>query len=337
MPKSVRFYETGSADVLRLEEVPQREPKSGEVRIQVQAIGLNRADVMFRTGQYLEQPRFPSPMGIEAAGVVDAVGQGVTNVRIGDKISIATGQSIAEYPTYGESAIVPAASAIPYPANLTPDEAASIWVQYLTAYFAFVDVARVEEGQFVLITAATGGVGLGAIEIVRLLGGVTIATTRSESKREGLLEAGASHVIVSGQEDMVKRVNEITGGKGADVVFDAVAGDTLAALAEAVAWGGNIILYGALEGAQVAYPLWTAFARNFTLNTYMVYLYSGMPILGLQRNEEAFSRAVEFITQNLASRKLKTTIAKTFPLREIREAHRYMEANHQLGKIVVTV
>lgn len=337
MPKIVRFHEIGSADVLQFEDVPLREPKSGEVRIRVQAIGLNRADVMFRRGQYLEQPQFPSPMGIEAAGVVDAIGPGVTNVRTGDRISVATGQSIAGYGTYGEIAMVPAASAIPYPANLSVEEAASIWVQYLTAYFAFVDVANVRPGQSVLITAATGGAGLGAIAIVRLLGGIPIATTRSESKKEGLLKAGAEHVIVASQEDLTKRVKEITGGKGADLIFDSIAGDTLATLAEAIAWGGRIVLYGALEGAQVAYPLWTAFMRNFTLNTYMVYNYAGMPVLGLSRNEEAFSRAVDFITRHLASGKLKPIIAKTFPLREIREAHRYMEANQQLGKIVVTV
>jgi NADPH2:quinone reductase len=337
MPKSVCFYETGTADVLKLEEVPPREPKSGEVRIRVQAIGLNRADVMFRTGQYLENPRFPSSMGIEAAGIVDSVGPGVTNVQIGDRVSIASGQSIAEYPTYGESAIVPAASAIPYAANLTPEEAASIWVQYLTAYFAFVDLAHVQPGQFVLITAASGGAGLGAIEMVRLLGGIAIATTRSQSKKKGLLEVGAGHVIVTSEEDTVKRVAEITGGKGADVIFDPIAGDTLPTLAQAVAWAGRIILYGALEGTQVPYPLWSAFARNFTLNTYIVYNYVGMPILGLQRNEEAFSRAVQFITRNLASGKLKPIIAKTFPLHKIQEAHRYMEANQQLGKVVVTV
>jgi NADPH:quinone reductase len=336
MAKTVRFHEIGPADVLRLEDAPIRDPKPGEVRIRVQAIGLNRADVMFRTGQYLEQPQFPSRIGIEAAGVVDAVGPGVTNVRMGDKISVAVGQSIAEYGTYGESALVPAASAIPYPANLTPEEATSIWVQYLTAYFAFVDVANVRAGQTVLITAASGGAGLGAIEMVRTLGGIPIATTRSESKKARLLKAGAEHVIVTSQEDMTKRVKEITSGKGADVIFDPVAGDTLASLAEAIAWGGRIILYGALEGAQVSYPMWTAFLRNFTLNTYMVYNYAGMPILGLKRNEEAFPRAVKFITQLLASGRLKPIIAKSFPLREIQEAHRYMETNQQIGKIVVT-
>jgi NADPH:quinone reductase len=276
-------------------------------------------------------------MGIEAAGTVDSVGPGVTNIKSGDKISVATGQSIAQYPTYGESAIVPAASAIPYPANLKPEEAASIWVQYLTAYFAFVDVAKLQAGQSALVTAATGGAGLGAIEIVRLLGGISIATTRSESKKQGLLEVGANHVIVTEKEDTVKRVKEITRGKGVDVIFDPIAGDTLPTLAEAVAWGGRIVLYGALGGTQVTYPLWTAFGRNFTLNTYIVYNYAGMPILGLPRDEEAFSRAVESITQNLASGKLKPIIAKTFPLAEVQAAHRYIEGNQQLGKVVMTV
>lgn len=337
MPKVVRFSQIGPADVLQIEDVPVREPKSGEVRIKVQAIGLNRADVMFRTGQYLEQPQFPSRIGIEASGVVEAVGAGVANVSVGDKISVAPGQSIADYGTCGETAIVPAAAAILYPRNLTPEEAASLWVQYLTAYFAFVDVANVKPGQSVLITAATGGAGLGAIQIAKLLGASVIATTRSASKKTGLLKAGADHVITTGGEDFLARVKEITGGKGADVIFDPIAGDTLPALAEAVAWGGQIILYGALEAAQTSYPLWTAFLRNFVLRTYMVYNFAGMPSLGLRRNEEAFSRAVKFITAALASGGLKPILAKTFPLSEIREAYRYLESNQQVGKVVVTV
>ena len=335
--KIVRIHELGGPEVLRIEDLPLMDPKAGEVRIKVQAIGLNRAEVMFRTGQYLEQPEFPSRIGVEAAGIVDAVGSGVHNVRIGDKVSVATGQSIGHYGTYGESAIVPAASAIPYPDNLSPEEAASVWVQYLTAYFAFVDLAGLKSGQFVLVTAATGGAGLGAIEIARLLGAITIATTRSASKKQALLDVGADHVIVTQDEDLVARVKQITGGKGADLIFDPVAGDTLPTLAEAVAWGGQIILYGALGGTNTSYPLWTGFARNFTLRTYMVYNFCGLPNLGLPRNEEAFSRAVQFINASLRKGKLKPIIAKTFPLSELREAHRYMESNQQLGKIVVTV
>ena len=140
--RTVRFSRLGGPEVLQIEDLPIVEPKSGEVRIRVQAIGLNRAEIMFRTGQYLEQPKFPSRIGLEAAGIVEAIGAGVTKVRIGDKVSVATGQSIAKYGTYGETAIVPASSAISYPDNLTPEEAASVWVQYLTAYFAFVDLAK---------------------------------------------------------------------------------------------------------------------------------------------------------------------------------------------------
>ena len=335
--RTVRFGRLGGPEVLQIEDLPIVEPKSGEVRIRVQAIGLNRAEIMFRTGQYLEEPEFPSRIGLEAAGIVEAIGAGVTKVRIGDKVSVATGQSIAKYGTYGETAIVPASSAISYPDNLTPEEAASVWVQYLTAYFAFVDLAKIQPGQSVLITAATGGAGLGAIEVARLLGAVAIATTRSASKQQALLDSGADHVIVTSKEDLGSRVKEITGGRGADLIFDPIAGDTLPTLAEAVAWGGQIILYGALGGTNVPYPLFAAFARNFTLRSYVVYSFCGLETLGLRRNEEAFARAVQFINENLASGKLKPVIAKIFPLSEIQEAHRYMESNQQLGKIVIKV
>ena len=335
--RTVRFGRLGGPEVLQIEDLPIVEPKSGEVRIRVQAIGLNRAEIMFRTGQYLEQPKFPSRIGLEAAGIVEAIGAGVTKVRIGDKVSVATGQSIAKYGTYGETAIVPASSAISYPDNLTPEEAASVWVQYLTAYFAFVDLAKIQPGQSVLITAATGGAGLGAIEVARLLGAVAIATTRSASKLQALLDLRADHVIVTSKEDLGSRVKEITGGRGADLIFDPIAGDTLPTLAEAVAWGGQIILYGALGGTNVPYPLFAAFARNFTLRSYVVYSFCGLETLGLRRNEEAFARAVQFINENLASGKLQPVIAKIFPLSEIQEAHRYMESNQQLGKIVIKV
>jgi NADPH2:quinone reductase len=335
--KVVRFHAIGGAEVLQIEDLAIQPPGAGEVRLKVQAIGLNRAEVMFRTGQYLEQPEFPSRIGIEAAGIVDAVGPGVTQVQIGQKVSVATGQSVGHYGTYGQFAITPAVSAIPYPDNLTPEEAASVWVQYLTAYFAFVDLGNVQPGQSVLVTAATGGAGLGAIQLARLLGATTIATTRTAEKKQALLDAGAHHVIVTGEEDLPARTKEITHGKGANLIFDPVAGDTLPTLAEAVSWGGQIILYGALGGVETPYPLWTAFSRNFILRTYMIYNYCGLPNIGLPRNEEAFARATRFVLQNLAAGKLKPIIAKTFPLSEIREAHRYMESNQQLGKIVVTV
>lgn len=334
--KVVRVHSLGGPEVLKIEELPLVTPKAGEVRIKVQAIGLNRAEVMFRTGHYLEQPEFPSRIGGEAAGVIDAVGPDVTELRVGDKVSVAPGLSMGRYGTYGESALIPALSAIRYPDNLTPEEAASIWVQYLTAYFAFVDLAALKPGISVLITAATGGAGLGAIQMARVLGATIIATTRSTQKKQALLDAGAHHVIITEKEPLSARVKEITKDKGADVIFDPIAGATLPVLAEAVAWGGKIILYGALDGAETIYPLGTAFARNFSLHAYNLYNYSGLPTIGLSRNEEAFSRALKFILQHLTAGTLKPIIAKSFPLSQIQAAHSYMESNQQLGKIVVT-
>jgi len=335
--KVVRFHQFGGPEVLRVEDLPRPEPKQGEVRIDVKAIGLNRAEVLFRTGAYFEQPQFPSLIGVEASGIVDALGPGVKGIKVGDKVSVATGQSMGRYGTYGESVLAPVENAIPYPSNLTAEEAASVWVQYLTAWFAFTDVANLQAGQHVLITAATGGVGLGAIQIAKALGELTIATTRTASKKQALLAAGADHVIVTSAEDLPARVKEITGGKGAELIFDPVAGKTLPTLADAVAWGGNIILYGALGGVEVTYPLLTGFARNFGLHTYLVYNFCGLPTLGLLRNKAAFDRAVKFINANLASGKLKPVIARTFPLAKVQEAHRYMESDEQLGKIVLTV
>jgi NADPH2:quinone reductase len=335
--KVVRIHRLGGPEVLQIENLHRLEPRENEVRIKVQAIGLNRADVMFRLGQYVEQPQFPSRIGVEAAGIVDGIGPGVKGIQLGDKISIAPGQSMNQHGTYGESVLVPAGSAIPYTANLTPEEAASVWVQYLTAWFAFTEIANLQQGQHVLVTAATGGAGLGAIQIAKTLGALTIATTRAASKKQALLDAGADHVIVSGTEDLAARVRDITGGKGADLIFDPVAGNTLPTLAENVAWGGNIVIYGTLAGVDVPYPILTAFMRNFALRTYMIYSFCGLPTIGLPRNEEAFRRAVNFINTNLASGKLKPIIAKTFPLASVQEAHRYMESNEQLGKIVLTV
>src|SRR5260370_38450058 len=150
--KVVRFRAIGGPDVLQIEDLPIQPPGAGEVRLKVQAIGLNRAEVMLRTGKYLEPPEFPSRIGIEAAGIVDAVGPGVTQVEIGQKVSVATGQSIGRYGTYGQRAITPAVPAIPYPDNLTPVEPASVCVQYVHAYFAFVDIGNVHTDQSFQVT-----------------------------------------------------------------------------------------------------------------------------------------------------------------------------------------
>jgi NADPH:quinone reductase-like Zn-dependent oxidoreductase len=153
MPKIVRFHQVGGPEVLKLEELPAPQPGKGEVRIKVEAIGLNRAEVMFRNGQYLYQPKFPSTLGYEASGTVEEVGPGVSGLKPGDRVSSVPSFSMLNYYTYGEVALLPASALAKYPENLDAIEGASIWMQYLTAY-GIIEFGKLREGQYVLITAA---------------------------------------------------------------------------------------------------------------------------------------------------------------------------------------
>ncbi|MGA9263956.1 MAG: zinc-dependent alcohol dehydrogenase family protein, partial [Desulfobacterales bacterium] len=268
MPKIVRFYQTGPADVLKLEEVPQSEPGEGEVRLKVEAIGLNRAEVMFRQGQYLEAPVFPSRIGYEAAGIVDAVGPGVAGIKIGDRVSTIPSFSVGKYGVYGETAIVPAYSVAGYPDTLSAVEGAAIWMQYMTAFGALVEYGQLKKEDAVLITAASSSVGLAAIQITKSVGALAVATTRGDGKKKFLLEAGADHVIVSDKEDVAAKMKAITGGKGATIVFDPVAGPFLEKLAGAAAERAVIFQYGALSMAPTPFPLLEAIGKGLTVRGY---------------------------------------------------------------------
>jgi NADPH:quinone reductase-like Zn-dependent oxidoreductase len=329
MPKIVRIHQTGPAEVLRIEDLPPQQPKEDEVRLRVEAIGLNRAEIMFRTGTYLETPAFPARLGLEAAGVVDAVGQNVTGIRIGDRVSTVPSFSMSSHGVYGEAAIVPAHAVVRYPHNLTPVEGASIWTQYLTVWGALVHHGKVCAGQNVLITAASSSVGLAAIEVAKLLGARPIAVTRTSAKKKRLLELGASLVIASTEEDLPEAVSRYTGGKGAALIFDPVAGPFLDTLAQCAASGGQIIEYGWLSGEATPFPLFPAFQKGLTVRGYTLYEFIDDRVL---RPE-----AERFVTEHLAQGKLRPRIDRTFPLSQIVDAHRYLESNKQVGKVVVTV
>ncbi len=329
MPKIVRFHETGAAEVLKLEDLPLTEPGEGEVRLQVEALGLNRAEVMFRQGQYLETPKPPTRIGYEAAGTVDAVGPGVSGLRVGDRVSTIPGFSMGRYGVYGESAIVPASAVARYPDNLSPIEGTAIWMQYLTAYGALVEFGQIKRNDTILITAASSSVGLAAIQITRAAGARALATTRGADKKPFLLTAGADHVIVTDEEDLAERVMAITAGNGARVAFDPVAGPFLEKIAEAAAPGAIIFEYGALSPKPTAFPLFPAIGKGLTVRGYTLF--------EIVRDPEKLARGKQFVYDGLKSGVLKPIIDRTFPLEAIADAHRYMESNRQKGKIVVTV
>jgi NADPH:quinone reductase-like Zn-dependent oxidoreductase len=329
MPKIVRFHETGGADVLKLEDLPLAEPGKGEVRLKVEAIGLNRAEIMFRKGQYLETPQLPSRLGYEAAGVIDAVGSDVTDLQVGDRVSTIPSFPMGQYGVYGESAIVPAYAAAKYPDTLSAVEGAAIWMQYMTAFGALIQYGNIQKNDQVLITAASSSVGLAAIQIVKAAGGVAIATTRGADKKAFLLEAKADQVIVTDEEDLVERGMSLTAGKGMRIVFDPVAGPLLEQLAAVTAPGGIIFEYGALAPHPTPFPLFPALAKGLTVRGYTLF--------EIVKNPETLIRGKEYIYKGLESGSLKPIIDRTFALADIVEAHRYMTSNQQKGKIVVTV
>ncbi|OAI22589.1 NADPH:quinone reductase [Methylosinus sp. R-45379] len=329
MSRIIRFHRLGGPEVLQIDEMELGAPKPGEIRLRVRAIGLNRAESMFRSGAYIEAPRLPSLLGYEASGEIEAIGEDVTGFSIGDAVSTMPAFSMTEYGVYGDAAIVPAHAVVKHPKSLSWSEAAAIWMQYLTAYGALVEIGGVSVGDAVIVTAASSSVGLAAIQIARAAGATPIAVTRKNAKREALQKAGASHVVVTESEDLVEKTQRITKGEGARLVFDPIGGPCVEALAEAAAVGGTIFLYGALSSEPTPFPLFAAIRKQLTLRGYTLF--------SVTRDAQKRERGVRFILDGLAAGSLRPIIARSFPLERIVEAHRFLESNEQIGKIVVTV
>lgn len=329
MPKIVRFYQLGGPENLKIEDAPPMHPGAGEVKLRVQAVGLNRAESGYFHGRYIEQPRLPSKLGYEGAGIVEAVGAGVDRSWVGKQVATVPGFSMNQYGVLGEEAIVPGAMLGEYPAKLSAAEGASIWMQYLTAYGALVDIGAVKPGDFVSIPAASSSVGLAAIQIVKAEGGISIAATRRSNKRAELLALGADHVVATEEEDYVARVKEITGGKGAWLTFDPVAGPFVEKLAAAAANGGIIFLYGLLSGEPTPFPFRAALGNALSLRGYSV--------MEINRIPEKLEKAKKYVVDRLADGRFVPKIAKTFPFAETVQAYQYLESNQQVGKVVITV
>src|SRR5215468_7106300 len=329
MAKIVRFHKLGGPEVLKIEDVPSRQPSEGEVRLSVQAIGLNRAESMFMHGYYLEPAQLPATLGYEASGIVTAIGANVDPSWLNKRVSTMPAFSMNQYGVLGTEVIVPVHALAEYPSHLTPIEATSIWMQYMTAYGALVEFGQLKKGEFVLITAASSSAGLAAIQTVKVEGAISIATTRTGAKRNELLALGADHVIVTDEEDLVARVKDITGGVGARIIFDPIAGPLLDTLAEAAAPEAIIFQYGWLSVAQTPFPLIPAIQKALTVRGYW--------LAEITTNHERLARAKSYVYDRVQSGQLKPKIAKAFSFEDVGEAYRYMESNEQIGKIVLTI
>ena len=329
MSRIVEFTTYGPPEVLTFREVPDPPPPAGEVRIRVRAIGLNRAESMWRHGEYIEPVKLPARLGYEAAGTVDALGSGVTQFAVGDAVNVIPSFSMNDYGTYGDLVCVPASAVVRQPESLSFEQAASIWMMFVTAYSALVEDAAIGVGDFVVVSAASSSVGLAAIQIANYAGATPIALTRTSAKANQLREVGATHVVATQETNLVQEITRITDGKGARIAFDPIGGPDFPKLLAALAFRGTAYLYGALAEGITPLPVLDMIAKMPVIKGHNIWITSGDP--------DRLATAVAYIRQGFAEGKLKAVIDRVFSFDDIVAAHHYLETNGQFGKIVVTL
>jgi len=328
MPRAWHIHDYSGYHGLRLEDEPLEEPGAGEVRLRVEAFALNWGDMDLMKDNYsFSFPRFPARVGIEAAGIIDAIGSGVTDLKLGDRVSTLP----YFYDNRGastESMVIDARYVAKAPPNLTAVECASIWMQYLTAYFPLAEISKVGPGSHVLVTAATSTAGAAALEIGRLRGATMIGTTRFAENEAYLRQMGADHVIVPGSGDLAKQIHAATGGKGVDMAFDPVGGGLIAQYASALAKNGRIYFYGTLDTVWPPLPFVDMFQKNAVFHPYSLFNYVEDP--------EMCARGKAFVYDMLAAGRLKPSIDRVYPMEQYVEAFDYLSQPRKThGKVVV--
>ena len=257
MPKAIRIHKNGGPEVMTWEDVQVGEPGAGEARIRHHAVGLNFIDIYFRTGLY-PSPAMPAGLGSEGAGVVEAVGAGVTHVMPGDRVAYAGGGNGA----YAESRVMPATVLVKLPDSLSFEQGAAMMLQGMTVQYLIKQSFQVKAGDTVLWTAAAGGVGLFAMQWLKALGVNVIGTVSNDQKAEVARAHGCTHTVISGRDDVVARVKEITAGKGVPVVYDSVGKDTWESSLNCLRPLGYMISFGNASGAVPPVNLATLSAKG---------------------------------------------------------------------------
>lgn len=292
----------------------------------MEAICLNRLDQMMRAGTYPRPIHLPhARLGCEGTGTIDAVGEGVEQFRIGDAVIVTALPASDLNGTYADYTTVPASAVIVRPDGLDAVHSAALWVAGSTAYGALIEKAHMRPADHVLITAASSGVGLAAIQVANQIGAVPMAVTRQATKRDALLAAGASAVIVTVEEDLQESVRRLTGGVGADIILDSVMGPGLSDLAQTARPGGTLVAVGRLDPRPASFP---------TTGPLTIHRYVGFELF---LDPDTTRRIAAFLSAGARSGTLQPTIDSVFTLDDVVRAHRHLETGDQIGKIVVTV
>ncbi|MCI8211427.1 alcohol dehydrogenase [Pseudomonas sp. S25] len=337
MSRTIRFHQFGPAEVLKVEEHPVALPAPGEVQVRVQAIGISWYDVLWRQNLAPSQARLPAGLGHEMAGVVTALGDGVDDLKIGDKVASFPSADPNQHPVYGELIVLPRTSLTRYPDVLTPVEASVHYTSLLVAYFAYVDLARIKPGQTALVTDASHCAGPSFVQLGKALGARVIAVTKTDDAREYLLSLGADKVVVTEEQDLLMAVNKYTDNRGVDVVLDGLGGPQMSIMGDVLAPRGSLVLYGLQGGNQTPFPACAAFQKNIQFFVHCLGNFTGKPELGITQDEAALQRALRDINQLTADRVLAPLKTRVFPLSEVVQAHRYMDGCPIGGRAVLEV
>jgi NADPH2:quinone reductase len=319
--KAVVIDKIGGPEVLKIAEVPKPEVKPGTVLIKVRAAGINFADTLFRQGQYVMQPQLPDTPGLEAAGEIEAVGAGVTNLRPGQRVAALGSKMYAEY------ALAPATQVIPIPDSMSFEQAAAFPVQVLTAWHMLHTAHDTRSGQTVLVHSAAGGVGIVAVQIAKAAGAHVIGTVSNDTKAALAKEYGADDVINYATKDFADEANRLTGGRGVDLILDAVGVTTFDKGLKCLAPFGHLILYGRSGGAPEPLNLFRLFDKSTKVSGFTLYTVAAVP--------EAMRRGIEESFKLIAQGKVKLLVGKSFPLAQAAEAHKFIESRQSTGKLVL--
>ncbi|CAN5660034.1 quinone oxidoreductase [soil metagenome] len=319
--KAVRVHEVGDADVLRYEDIPTPEPGDGEVRVKIEAAGLNFIDTYHRMGWY-PLPR-PLILGQEGAGTVDALGAGVTEFKVGERVAYCMQQG-----SYAEYALVSAAKLVPVPDGVSTQQAAAIMLQGMTAHYLTHSTYPLQAGDTALVHAAAGGTGALIVQMAKMRDARVIGTVGTAEKAQLAKEAGADETIIYTQVDFEPAVKQLTGGNGVNVVYDSVGKDTFMKSLNCLRPRGYMVLFGQASGRvepidpQLFNQKGSLFFTRPSLGAYVL------------TRKELLQRAHDLFNW-LAAGKLDIRIDKTFALKDAAEAHRYLEGRNTKGKVLL--
>ncbi len=319
--KQIQFDKIGGPEVLKLVDAPQPEALKGTVLVRNRAIGINFADTLFRQGQYAQTPQLPDTPGLEAAGVIEKVGEGVNGLSAGMRVAAIGAKAYSEY------MVARASQVIPIPDHVSFDEGAAFPIQVLTAWHILHSSHNTGPGQTVVVHSAAGGVGIVAVQIAKAAGARVIGTVSSASKAAIAKEYGADEVVNYATQDFSAEVMRLTDNRGADLILDAVGKPTFEKGINCLAPMGHLVLYGRAGGAPDPLNPFKLFQRSTKV--------SGFMLNQQHTGKERWQRGIEDSFRLMKEGKLKLLIGKKFPLFEAAEAHRFMESRGSTGKLVL--